>query len=197
MQDTEKDKEKADLSWTKPSSIVDAVTAKTSSVQHAEPSVARSVGIFAAGVVVGVLVGWGFSVMKSEPVATSLNASEGGAVARAGLSVGPNGEVQGAFEVSAEQKAGKKVVITRAVVSAPTWIVVYDSVDGTVGRALGASLFSPQKQSGTVTLLRATVPGKSYFVGQAVDNGNGTFSMSTDTPVMVGEERLLLTFTAN
>ncbi len=197
MQDTEKDKKKPDLSWTKPSSMVSAVAAKTSNMQHAEPSIARSVGIFAAGVVVGVLVGWGFSITRTESVATNLNASEGGAVARAGLSVGSNGEAQGAFEVSAEQKAGKKVSITRAVVSVPTWVVVYDSVDGTVGRALGASLFSPQKQTGMVTLLRATVPGKSYFVGQAVDNGNGTFSMSTDTPVMVGEERLLLRFTAN
>lgn len=197
MQDAEKDKQKPDFSWTKPSSIVSAVTVKTPRIQQAEPSMARYAGIFAAGVVVGVLVGWGIAVMKDEPVAASLNASEGAAVESAGLSVGSNGEAQGAFEVPAEQKAGKKVSITRAAVSAPTWVVVYDSVGGTVGRALGASLFSPQKQSGTVTLLRATVPGKSYFVGQATDNGNGTFSTSADKAVMVGDERLLLRFTAN
>ncbi len=198
MQDTEKDKQKPDLSWTKPNSLIGAVTAKTTNAPAMEPSVARYVGMFVAGVVVGVLIGWGVAEMRDEPIAAiNANTSNSAAVQSSGLSVGARGEAQGSFEIPATQKAGKKVSITRAVVDVPTWIVVYDSVGGTAGRALGASLFSPEKESGTVTLLRATVSGKSYFVGQATDNGNGTFSTSADTPVMVGDERLLLQFTAN
>lgn len=197
MQETQKDKQKPGVTWTKPSSIVEAVKTQNPYAPTVEPSMARYVGMFAAGVVVGVLVGWGVAEMRDEPAVTNANATNSAAVQRAGLSVGAQGEVQGSFEIPATQKAGKKVSITRAIVDVPTWIVVYDSVGGTAGRALGASLFSPEKESGTVTLLRATLPGKNYFVGQAVDNGNGTFSTSADTPVTVGDERLLLQFTAN
>lgn len=163
--------------------------------QHSAQTMARYAGIFAAGVIIGVLVSWAFTTTRDRAIiaGTSASSTEAAVVrADAGLASG----AQDSFEVPTEQKAGKKVTITRATVMKPTWIVVYEGAGSDVGRALGASLFTMEKQSGIVTLLRATVPGKAYYVGQALDNGNGTFSTSADTPVMVGGERLLLRFVA-
>ncbi len=184
------------LSWTQPATLL--APSGTKAPQVGTPSFARNAGIFAAGIVVGVLVSWGYSATTNR---TTVADDNGAATAQssqgAGLSVAADGSAQSSFEVVTPQAAGKKVAIARALVSKPTWVVVYDSVGGDIGRVLGASLFNAQKQSGSVPLLRATVPGKEYFVGQTLDNGDRTFSVKNDTPVLVDGEPLLLSFTAN
>ena len=171
------------LSWARPSATTQAPGTK--------PTLARSIGIFAAGVIVGVLVTWGYvSATERRPAAPSSTTTTNQA---ASVVVASSGAAQSAFEVASPQPAGKKVMIERIVVSRPTWVVVYDSENGALGRALGAALFSATKNTGAVTLLRATVPGKTYLVGEAADNRNGTFTLKTDEPVMQDGERLLRT----
>lgn len=154
----------------------------------------RLVSVFAAGVIVGVLVAWGYSTSKRAETVADANRPASQA---AGLAIGADGEVISAFVVESPQPAGKRVAIAKAVVAQPTWVVVYEqSATGGVGRALGASLFNAKRSSGDVPLLRATTPGKTYLVGQSLDNGNGTFSTTADKPVLSGERRLLTTFTA-
>ncbi len=80
------------------------------------------------------------------------------------------------FTVPATQDAGSQVAVTDLLLSAPTWIIVYESADGsTPGRILGAGLFFAGDKTGTVSLLRATVSGKTYLVSAALDNGNKSF----------------------
>lgn len=166
------------------------------------PAVSRYVGVFAGGIVVGVLLAWGYSAatersITAGPNATSTSQSIQNNKTSNGLVIGADGAAQVALEVVSPQLAGKSVAIAQAIVSKPTWVIVYENNNGQVGRALGASLFSAQKKSGTVTLLRTTVAGRSYFVGQALDNGNKTFSLKTDKPVISGDKRLLVEFMVN
>jgi len=62
----------------------------------------------------------------------------------------------------------------------PTWVIVYESRDGNPGNILGAGLFFKGDTSGTVTLLRATTSGKSYFASAAIDNGDKTFAKADE-----------------
>ncbi len=190
----QKDGSAQGLSWTRP---LQAVGSPASAVApaFAPIGVARFVSVFSAGLVVGVLVTWGFSTAQERRTVAGQNTAN--TTQTAGVVLAEGGTAQASFEVAALQAAGKKIQIARAVVTKPTWVVVYEAGSGGApGRALGASLFTPTKTSGTVTLLRTTVPGKTYLVGQVVDNGNGTFSLSTDKPVMQGSARLLLSVTA-
>lgn len=84
------------------------------------------------------------------------------------------------------QDAGLEVAISSATVSVPTWVVVYESVNGEPGRALGATLFFPATngKSGTVSLLRATEPGQSYLIGENTDSGDRVFALHGDEPVV-------------
>lgn len=214
MQDQPKDKDAKPASnapqtsasqpgpWTKPVQTIGA-----SGVAHSTPALlpaplasanglARYTGMFAAGVVVGVLVTWGFAANNDRRTVAGPNATSTPTTNQAaGVVLGPDGTANASFEVASPQAAGKKIQIARAIVTKPTWVVVYESVNGAPGRALGASLFTTKKSTGAVTLLRSTVAGKTYFVGQATDNGNGTFSLTTDKPVLTGTSRLLLTVT--
>jgi hypothetical protein len=99
-------------------------------------------------------------------------------VPTAGTHMGSSG-----LTVPAVQDAGLNVRITSATVAAPTWVVVYESSGSQPGRALGATLFFPENngQSGIVSLLRATQPGQTYFIGENADTGNDrVFSLHGD-----------------
>src|ERR1700674_212694 len=50
--------------------------------------------------------------------------------------------------VPSTQASGQQVTISHAVVTAPTWIIVYDNHSGTPGNALGAALFFPTSMGG-------------------------------------------------
>lgn len=91
-----------------------------------------------------------------------------------------------ALVVPSPQDAGLSVAVSSANVSAPTWVVVYESKNGVRGNALGAALFFPGGQTKTVNLLRATTAGQSYLVGRHVDNGDKQFSLTLDQAVVNG-----------
>ncbi len=92
------------------------------------------------------------------------------------------GSSTGGLTVVSPQSAGLSVAIAKINVPQPTWIVVYDSMNGAPGRALGATLFFPESNGngGTVSLLRATTAGQTYFVGESVDSGDRVFSLHGD-----------------
>ena len=78
-----------------------------------------------------------------------------------------------------------QVVINSATVSAPTWLVVYESSNGQPTRILGASIFFPENngKGSSIPLLRATQSGQTYIVGERVDDGDHKLSLTLDQSV--------------
>lgn len=136
---------------------------------------------FVAGLVVGGLVMW---------VWVAVSSTDGGAAnsetntAAFSNSAARTALTPGVFTAPSVQSAGLAVSVTAVSVFAPTWIVVYENRDGAPGNALGAALFTPESTGGSINLLRGTIPGQTYFIGQRRDNGDRVFSLEGDTPVL-------------
>ncbi|HVY72980.1 MAG TPA: hypothetical protein VG984_02955 [Candidatus Paceibacterota bacterium] len=104
----------------------------------------------------------------------------------------------GALSVTSPQAAGIHVDIATASVSEPTWVVVYESRNGAISNILGAALFFKGQTSGSVELLRGTMTGQTYFVGEARDDGDHKFSLVKDSPVLdTNGNPLLVQFQTN
>jgi hypothetical protein len=90
------------------------------------------------------------------------------------------------LSVASPQDAGMDVVIASTTVTVPTWMVVYELAGNKPARALGATLFFPEYngKGGVVSLLRATQPGATYFIGQATDDGDHVFTLHGDKDVL-------------
>ena len=85
--------------------------------------------------------------------------------------------------ITSPQDAGLQVAVSNVTVSVPTWVVVYENHNGQPGNALGAALFTADRTSGVVDLLRGTLPGQTYIAGEAQDDGDHIFSMQNDPAV--------------
>lgn len=138
--------------------------------------------IIAAVVVLVLLAGawymWGGTGPTSEGTASqTTNNTQGSTISNPTLPAG--------LTIDSPQDAGMQVSIKSASVAAPTWIVIYDSNNGQPGRALGASMFFPDYngKGGTINLLRGTLPGQTYLVGESLDDGDHIFSPQNDKPV--------------
>ena len=159
-----------------------------------ESSMPKNISIFIVGVVVGGLLMFGWN---SAPQAT-VPGGEGGGSVTATVNTGSNtGSMGGtsasvttsgteSFTVQSPQDAGMEVIITNIDVSIPTWMVVYELYMGKPVRALGATMFFPEQngKSGVISLLRATMPGTQYFVGQSLDTGSRTFTPHVNQEVL-------------
>jgi hypothetical protein len=212
--------DKPTLSWSQPAqhkpvvntnqaptiaSATPAVSAKTNTPVAASTSnTGTYVGIFVAGLIIGALIGWGITssgTNNTSTVATS-TAMTATSTSATGTTVDVNGSTIGSTNntsvtLAPTEPAGFAVMVTNMTVSQPTWLVVYEDHNGTAGNAIGAGLFFPGQNSGTVQLLRATLPGQSYLVGQAIDNGDKTFSLADDKQVQSADGTPLYTeFTA-
>lgn len=86
----------------------------------------------------------------------------------------------GVLVVPSPQTAGLEVSVSNISVQAPTWVVIYENYNGQPGNVLGAALFTSDRTSGTVSLLRGTLPGQTYFAGEARDDGDHMFSKVND-----------------
>jgi hypothetical protein len=139
-------------------------------------STAKYAGFIAGGVVIGMLIAWGFTGMRGS------ENSKGEAVET--MSATTTAEAaSNSLKILSPQLAGNEVVVSSINVTAPTWVVVYDNVGGSRGNALGAALFFPGQSGGTVELLRPTLAGKSYLAYEQLDNGDRKFSLKDDTYV--------------
>ncbi len=181
------------------------------------------VGIFVAGLIVGAAVGW--SLTSSSGSSKTADTSDTAATATSTMlmasstptstdsttttsttntpAVTSDSDTQtgsmsnDAITVAPSQVAGFNVAVSKINVTQPTWLVVYEDHNGTPGNAIGAGLFFAGATSGTIELLRATLPGQTYLVGQSLDDGDKVFSLTTDKPVRDAEGNpLFTTFTA-
>lgn len=201
------------LSWSTPQNQAQkapqqqkpATTQSGSSMKPKEgSSVAKYAGMVVVGVIAGVMLAWGWVSLRpgsdadTNATSTPSGNQSGTSTVGGGLGIGtttlPGGGSDPALTILTPQSAGTSVTITKAIVSSPTWIVVYENNAGKPGNALGAALFFPEKQSGTVELLRATTPGKTYLAAKQVDNGDRRFSLKDDQFVSEGGAVQWVTF---
>ncbi len=167
------------------------VTVKSNTNNNA----AKIVGWLAVGVVAGVVIAWGATLLFKHGNQTPVNSAVQNATSTAATNTTSN--TTSTLIVPTPQKAGLSVTIENASVSAPTWVVVYESLDGKPGNVLGAAIFSADHSSGTVDLLRGTMAGQTYFVTEQSDNGDRRFSLKDDTLVTVDSQPVWVSFTAN
>lgn len=156
----------------------------------AGPSTGTYIGLIVVGIVVGILAAWAYSAMRSPDTETASttststsqtsNTASTGTQSATSTSSGLAAGSDPSLTVMSPQKPGTSVAIYKAIVSSPTWVVVYENNNGKPGNALGAALFFPDRQAGTVELLRATVSGKSYLLAKQTDNGDRKFSLKND-----------------
>lgn len=96
-----------------------------------------------------------------------------------------------------DQPAGRAAMIKSVSLEATSWIAIRDYSDGKIGNVLGAVRREKGESTNVVIdLLRATEPGKQYAIVIFAENGDGTFSTKTDTPVLAGTDAVHATFTA-
>lgn len=96
------------------------------------------------------------------------------------------GSMEG-LTVPSPQDAGMEVLVTVESVPAPTWVVVYESNDGKPGNVLGAAFFTQTITANSVSLLRGTQPGRTYFVGKTHDDGDRKYALDIDPVVRDNE----------
>jgi len=168
-------------------------TAPVSSVNPG--NAAKITGWLAVGIVAGVVVAWGATSLMKNGATASGNTQQSATSSTDGSTAALGSDTS--LTIATPQKAGYTVAVSSVIVSEPTWVVVYESHDGKPGNVLGAGLFSAAQNSGTVDLLRATVPGQTYFVTKQTDNGDRKFSLKGDTIVTVNGQPTWVTFTAN
>ena len=195
---------KSGLSWTQPASAAtdstqinqNKGTIKPTTLTSTPPadSTGRVMSIVVGIIVVFALAAWGIVALNkhsaSNGVSTASTTSEttsdttnpagtttptpASEIAQAPVKTAAVGSAS--FTVPPTQNAGSSVLVENMTISQPTWIIVYESTNGTPGNILGASLFFTGDTSGMVQLLRATTPGQRYFVSAAIDNGDKSFA---------------------
>jgi len=175
-------------------------TASSMTLPPASPT-AKYVGMIVIGIVVGVIIAWAWAASRmpsnnAQATATTTPATNAASGENLGVNTAsiPTLGSNPALAIASPQAAGKSVTVTKVSVSAATWIVIYENNAGKPGNALGARLFFPENQSGTVGLLRATVAGNSYFAVKQVDNGDRKFSLKGDQLLSEGGEVKWVTF---
>ena len=176
------DQKQGGLSWTTPAQSPMPVQKPviTPNVQMMPPKQASNstkyISMIVLGVIAGVIIAWGYSALRSpQEAASTADTNTGSDTSTALISASGLG-----LTIASPQIAGNSVAVAKAAVSAPTWIVVYENNAGQPGNALGAALFFPENQGGTVELLRGTTAGKSYLATEQVDNGDRKFSLKDD-----------------
>ena len=175
------DQKQGGLSWTTPAQSPMPVQKPviTPNVQMMPPKQASNstkyISMIVLGVIAGVIIAWGYSALRSPQEASTADTNTGSDTSTALISASGLG-----LTIASPQIAGNSVAVAKAAVSAPTWIVVYENNAGQPGNALGAALFFPENQGGTVELLRGTTAGKSYLATEQVDNGDRKFSLKDD-----------------
>lgn len=207
---------KSGLSWSQPSQPAKDTAAKPvapapkqtplmpqTKTAAAKTAVASAVptyaGLIVGGIIVGVLVAWGWNTVGTKPLSssTATTTTQG-----AGTTVNSNSTVSSptvgsdtSVTVLNPQDAGTSVALSAVHISVPTWFVVYESRNGAAGNILGAALLFPDQKSATIELLRGTQSNQQYFVGKRADNGDRRFELEVDDPVRAeGSESVLVEF---
>jgi hypothetical protein len=152
---------------------------------------------FIAGLIVGVGVyGLATRDRPKMPILANNTATTTSEIATSSATITIGGD--NGLAVS-NQNAGSSVVIAQVVLAEPSWIAIHDSVYGEPGRILGAQYFKAGKTSGTITLLRKTVPGTTYLAVVHKDRGVlRNFNSATDEILKDGSgSMVMISFTTN
>ncbi len=81
------------------------------------------------------------------------------------------------------QKAGNRVIVESISVKDPSWVVITEDDNGSPAWILGAQKFFPGTVTGSVGVLRDTVPGRRYHAIIYNDNGDNKFDFKVDGPI--------------
>lgn len=185
---------KPQLSWAQPLSSIkptpSPAPAAAVSASHEQNHMKRNLIITVVAILVVAGIAWAITGNKesstdtatpSGSTATTGTNSTGGTVpAGTSSSSAQVSFPSGDLVIASPQNAGLEIAISKVTVQVPTWVVIYESYNGQPGNVLGAALFTNDRSSGAVDLLRGTLPGQSYFAGEARDDGDHMFSMVND-----------------
>ena len=131
------------------------------------------------------------SSQESDTLATSLGVPAPGFDSVPETAVSPTSQ----DSISAiNQKTGTSVLIQRAVLSTPGYIVVHEEQDGKPGPVIGNSgLFEGVRQNLSVTLLRSSIEGEVLFAMLHSDDGDGIYEFpGGDNPTKDEEGSVIL-----
>lgn len=214
--------QKPGLTWSQPAGAQRNAQpqAKQSSAAATTESGGRVIGIILGVVIVLALVVWGITALRhrSETVSSTASSttevatettgadSESAATTQpqpteettvpAASTPAPASVSSASFSAPA-QPAGTSVAVTGLSLSQPTWVIVYESRNGKPGNILGAGLFFAGDSAVSVPLMRGTVSGQTYYVTEAIDNGDKLFSLKDEKPVAnTSGEQVWTTFAA-
>jgi hypothetical protein len=82
----------------------------------------------------------------------------------------------------ANQPPGDTVIVLSVTVPPPSiWIAVREVHSNDLGNVLGAARVDGPRNSVSIPLLRATVPGRSYAIELYRDDGNGVFDLAVNS----------------
>ncbi|HLP44102.1 MAG TPA: hypothetical protein VK145_02375 [Candidatus Nanoarchaeia archaeon] len=86
-----------------------------------------------------------------------------------------------------DQGAGDVVTVASVETDAVAWVAIRDNNNGVMGNILGAARIDAGASNNiVVSLLRSTMPNKSYFVTLYADNGDRMFDHKSDM-IMVAD----------
>jgi hypothetical protein len=202
----DKENQKSGLSWSTPAPVQPSLTASKPAASKTAPVISNSktgtyAGILAGGIIVGVLLSWGWTAIRgtTRPVGATTSATttagDNNAALTSTVSSAEQTQTDSSLLVNSPQKAGDSVMVASVSVAKPTWVVVYEEDNGKPGNALGARLFQTDAENQTINLLRDTTPHEQYLVGESLDNGSHVFSLK-DTQVTENGSTLWVAFTA-
>ena len=134
-----------------------------------------SMGSFVSGVMLGALLvgAWSFSkdfvpLPASSSILTT-SAEQGSAAESGAVSV-------------TDQSAGSEVVVESVTVPPPgVWVAVREINGNDLGNVLGAARVSGPRSPVSISLLRATEPGRPYVVELYRDDGSGEFDVTANS----------------
>lgn len=181
----------------------------------------KTIVAFIAGLLIGGLLVWVFSIAPGSDKATENTKNEAPRAIvekdeRAGASnTSASGDVsedakdtraapvvvsgEGSIKVD-DQPAGVRVAIAALVVPIDAgWVVIHEvGTDGVTGNALGAARFAKAENlmPTSVELLRSMIIGGEYRAILYGESGDKTFNLGTDAALMMGSSRIEDTFTA-
>ncbi len=157
-------------------------------------SLSYLIGAFILGVGIGVLVSvfwYANPSAKQNPVTSSKDANQvAGNTTNTATATTSNpakmvsdaGNQNDTLTVS-NQAAGLYVVVAQAHITESDWVVIQEDRMGQPGSTLGAARFVGGATTGTVELLRGTIPGQTYHAVVYKDNGDRIFSLEGDIPL--------------
>jgi len=151
------------------------------------------IGVMVAGLVIGFIAGW-FVFSKNKPVVDTPNTKKDDVSffdtkdqssyvsGEAGTTTTKEHFVDGTGSVAvASQPAGNTVAVSHVSFANEGWVAIREDRDGVFGNILGARRFPVgEYDDQTVDLLRATMPGQTYYAVLYKDDGDGVFDYQKD-----------------